>query len=153
MVIPSPNPSALCSEGNIAPTKKAGRNQFLEALGLARDAEESHFLRQEAETRTFFAGHPENLHELFESENKVVLFLPWQEGKRRFVYEMETSRREACIDVEMRFGHGWWERVVDDAWIGLPQQRGERRDWRWELPAEDVSVPVQLELPWRYEVA
>lgn len=128
-------------------------NQFLEALTSAQAAEESHYARQEAATRAFFARHPENLHEIFESEKKVVLFLPWQEGKRRFVYEMESSRREACVDVEMRFGVGWWNRVTDDAWIGLPQQRGEKRDWRWELPAEDVSEPIQLALPLQYEVA
>lgn len=137
------------------PQKKG--NQFLEALALAKEAEASHFSRQEAAVRAFFAQHPDNLHELFESEKKVVLFLPWQEGRRRFVYEMESKRREECVDVEMRFGRGWWGRVVDDAWIGLPQQRGERRDWRWDLPEEasywQDDKPIQMELPLRFEVA
>jgi hypothetical protein len=132
-------------------------NPFLEALRVATEREASHYERQEAATRAFFANHPENQHELFETESKVVLFLPWQEGKRRFVHEVVSERSEMLIDVEQRFGRGWFERCTDDSWIGLPQQRGEKKDWRWSLPPEetyaDLDKPIQKELPLIFEVA
>jgi hypothetical protein len=140
-----------------AKSKRDFENPYLEALRMAKADEESHFQKQEAATKAFFARHPENLHELFVSEKKIALFLPWQEGKRRFVYEPITLRGENRVDVEMRFGVGWFGRVVDDAWIGLPQQRGEKKDWRWEIPAEENywqdDKMIQLELPMKYEVA
>jgi hypothetical protein len=93
---------------------------FLEALRVASEREASHYQRQEEDTRRWFEKHPENRHELFE--------IDWRDTQLRF---------ENCVDIELRFGRGWWERVTDDAWIGLPQQRFERRDYLWDLPPEE----------------
>ena len=101
-------------------------NPYLMALQSAKEAEASHFTRQEAATRRWFEKHPENRHELFE--------INWRDEQLRF---------ESQVDIDARFGWGWWERVTDDTWIGLPQQRFEQRDWQWELPSEETVSEME----------
>lgn len=87
-----------CEENNKAPLPEqyhAQENPYLQALKLAEIREATFQQRQARRVRTWFHYHPEC--------KQLLLPLDWRD---------DQVRGASFIDVDMRHGHGWFDRAV-----------------------------------------
>lgn len=85
-------------------------------LAQARELERTHWERDEARTRAFFASHP---------ENRQAIIATLEDGS-------VVRSKTALVDVEARCGAGWFDRCVS-------KPRRDERIW-WVMPRADADT-------------
>lgn len=104
-------------------------NRYEQVLQNALQNERTHYQRQAMQVRQWFRDHPECRFEL--------LPLNWHGEPLR--------HSERKVVTEYRIGAGWWERVTDDCWIGLPAQRCTHPGEKWLFRDEEEETVSEWE--------
>lgn len=124
-------------------------NVYAEILERAKEKERTHHQRRGMKLRQWFRDHPECYYPPMPSFwNNDVL----RDSRDRIVRMSDPAKK---INLDYRTGPGWFERVVDDKWIGLPQQRCHQHGEKWQLPDEETvsemeysARQMELDLRW-----
>lgn len=124
------------------------KNIYTEIVRRSEEAERTHHQRRGMKLRQWFRDHPECYHPPLPSF--------WHGGLLRDSQDQIIRNESERINLDFRMGAGWFERVVDDKWIGLPQQRCHQYGEKWLLPGEETVSEMEysahqmaLDLEWR----
>ena len=107
---------------------------YRKILDDAREKERTHHQRRGMKLRQWFKNHPECYYPPMPS------FIDDDVLRNRDGSIVRMSDPKERIILEFRMGEGWFDRVVDNRWIGLPQHRCTGYGEKWLLPPEEEML-------------